>query len=62
MPRAAGSVVPLLDLRAEYATLRQDVLRAVDGVLSSGRLYLGPETEAFEREFAAYCEAGHAVA
>jgi dTDP-4-amino-4,6-dideoxygalactose transaminase len=62
MARAAGSLVPLLDLRAEYAALRTDILRAIDGVLSSGQLYLGPETEAFEREFAAYCEAGHAVA
>jgi dTDP-4-amino-4,6-dideoxygalactose transaminase len=62
MARAAERLVPLLDLRTEYAALRQDVLRAVDGVLSSGRLYLGPETEAFEREFAAYCGASYAVA
>ena len=61
MATQAGSVVPLLDLRAEYAALREDVLSAVDRVLSSGRLYLGPETEAFEAEFAAYCQTAHAV-
>src|SRR3972149_83673 len=61
MATQVGSVVPLLDLRAEYAALREDVLRVVDRVLSSGRLYLGPETEAFEAEFAAYCQTAHAV-
>ena len=62
MATRGDSVVPLLDLRSEYAALRQDLLRTVDAVLSSGRLYLGPETEAFETEFAAYCGAAHAVA
>jgi dTDP-4-amino-4,6-dideoxygalactose transaminase len=57
-----SSVVPLLDLRAEYEPLRYEVLRAVDRVLTSGRLYLGPETRAFEEEFASYCGAPHGVA
>jgi dTDP-4-amino-4,6-dideoxygalactose transaminase len=58
----SGSVVPLLDLRAEYEPLRFEVLAAVDRVFSSGKLYLGPETAAFEEEFAAYCGAAHGVA
>jgi len=55
-------VVPLLDLRAEYEPLREQVLRAVDDVLSSGQLYLGPQTRAFEEEWAAYCGVAHGVA
>jgi perosamine synthetase len=35
---------------------------AVAAVLRSGSLAQGPETAAFEREFAAYCEVGHAIA
>jgi dTDP-4-amino-4,6-dideoxygalactose transaminase len=54
--------VPLIDLRAEYTALRPQVLAVIDRVLSSGRLYLGPETEAFEAEFAAYCGVSHGVA
>lgn len=55
-------LVPLLDLRAEYEPLRFEVMRAVDRVFSSGKLYLGPETTAFEEEFAAYCGVAHGVA
>src|SRR3972149_5175330 len=57
MGEDGSCLVPLLDLRAEYEPLRERVLAAVDEVLSSGRLYLGPQTEAFEEEFAAYCGA-----
>ena len=57
-----GRVVPLLDLQAEYAPLRQRILHAVDEVLSSGQLYLGPQTRALEAEFAQYCGAAHGVA
>src|SRR3972149_12165122 len=60
MATQVGRVAPLLDLRAEYAALREDILHAVDRVLSSGRLYLGPETESFEAEFASYCQTAHA--
>ena len=61
MGEEPSRLVPLLDLRAEYAPLRQDILRAVDGVLSSGRFYHGPEVAALEEEFAAYCGASHAA-
>ncbi|OGO50361.1 MAG: erythromycin biosynthesis sensory transduction protein eryC1 [Chloroflexi bacterium RBG_16_68_14] len=62
MGEDGSCVVPLLDLRVEYDPLRERVLAAVDEVLSSGRLYLGPQTEAFEEEFAAYCGASYGVA
>ena len=61
MSEEQSCVVPLLDLQAEYAPLREQILRAVDDVFSSGRLYRGPEAAAFEEEFAAYCGVSYAV-
>lgn len=45
----------------EYAAHRDDYLRAVDGVFSSGRLILGAQVAAFEERFAAYCGATSAI-
>jgi dTDP-4-amino-4,6-dideoxygalactose transaminase len=52
--------VPLLDLKAQYATIRDEVRTAVDSVIESQNFILGPEVEALEREVAAYsdCEFG----
>ncbi len=41
--------------------LRDELRAAVARVLDSERYILGPEVQAFEREFAAYCGAAHAV-
>ena len=46
---------------AAYRASRARVDRAVARVLASGRYVLGPEVEAFEREFAAYIGCRHAV-
>ena len=53
--------VPFLDLRAAYLQLKLEIDEAVARVLESGWYVLGPEVEAFESEFAGYCEAKHAV-
>lgn len=53
--------VPMGDLAAEYASLRSGIDGAVRRVLERGAYTLGPELEAFESEFAAYCGARHAV-
>ncbi|MDI9585645.1 MAG: DegT/DnrJ/EryC1/StrS family aminotransferase [Acidobacteriota bacterium] len=53
--------VPLTDLKAQYQILRADLLKAVDDALTSMQLTLGPNVQAFEREFAEYCQAPHAV-
>jgi dTDP-4-amino-4,6-dideoxygalactose transaminase len=47
--------VPLVDLKAQFQPLRSEVMRAIEEVLSSGQLFLGPNTRAFEDEYAAYC-------
>lgn len=49
------NAVPLLDLKAQYAAIRDEVRAAVDRVLESQYFILGPEVEALEAEVAAYC-------
>ncbi len=53
--------VPLLDLKAQYATIRDEVREAMDRVVESQHFILGPEVEALEREVAAYsqCDIRH---
>jgi len=53
--------VPLFDTSAPLEGLRGELRAAVARVLDSERYILGPEVSAFEREFAAYCGAEHAV-
>jgi dTDP-4-amino-4,6-dideoxygalactose transaminase len=53
--------VPLLDLKAQYASIRDEVRAAIDRVCDSQQFILGPEVEALEREVAAFCGVGHAV-
>lgn len=55
------TTVPMGDLAAEYASLRGGIDGAVRRVLERGAYTLGPELEAFENEFAAYCGSRHAV-
>jgi len=53
--------VPLLDLKAQYAAIREDVRAAVDAVMDAQYFILGPEVQALEEEVAAYCGAKHAI-
>jgi dTDP-3-amino-3,4,6-trideoxy-alpha-D-glucose transaminase len=54
-------VIPLVDLAAQHAPLRPEIDAAIARVVSSGRFVSGPEVEAFESEFAAFCGAKYAV-
>ncbi|MBN2199343.1 MAG: DegT/DnrJ/EryC1/StrS family aminotransferase [Candidatus Aminicenantes bacterium] len=53
--------VPLLDLRAQYASIRDEIRTAVDEVLESQYFILGPKVEELERAVAAYTGARFAV-
>lgn len=53
--------VPFLDPGAACHALRAEIDSAVARVMDSGCYILGPEVEAFERAWAAYCGAEHAV-
>lgn len=53
--------VPFLDLKAGYLELQDELDAAHQRVMASGWYVLGPEVEAFETEFAAYCGSKHCV-
>lgn len=53
--------VPLLDLRAQHETLRDEIRVALDRVVESQHFILGPEVTAFEEEVARYCGVPHAI-
>jgi dTDP-4-amino-4,6-dideoxygalactose transaminase len=55
-------MVPFIDLKEQHQGIRAELEASVLRVLTSGRYALGPEVEEFEREFAAFCGAKHAVA
>ncbi len=54
-------IIPFLDLRAAYMELKPEIDEAIARVLESGWYILGEEVDAFEAEWAAYCEAKYAV-
>lgn len=53
--------VPFLDLKAPYLELQPEIDAAIKRVLDSGWYVLGEEVDAFEQEYAIYCDAKHCV-
>jgi dTDP-4-amino-4,6-dideoxygalactose transaminase len=53
--------IPLVDLKAQYASIKTEIQAALDRVLGHAGFILGPETTAFEGEFAHYTGAGECV-
>ena len=53
--------IPILDLKAQYASIRQEIQDAINGVLERQHFILGPEVKALEQEIAAFCERRYAV-
>ena len=53
--------VPFLDLGAATRELRSEIGAAGQRVIDSGWYVGGPELEAFEQDYAAYCQADHCV-
>src|SRR5882672_4296381 len=47
-------MIPLIDVKAQYAPLIPQLMERIGEVLESGRLIFGPEVEAWEREAAAF--------
>ena len=54
--------VPLLDLQAQYAPLKDEMEEAIRRVMDSQQFILGPDVAALESEIARYTGARHAVA
>lgn len=55
-------MVPFLDLKAQYRSIKAEIDAAVLRVLASAEFALGSEVAAFEQHFAGYCGAQHCVA
>lgn len=53
--------VPLLDLCAQYAGLREEIRASIDEVCDAQAFILGPKVDAFERHVARYCGTSCAV-
>ena len=53
--------IPLLDLKAQYATIRQEVELAMKKVIESQDFILGEEVRSLEKEVATYCGTKYAV-
>ena len=56
-----AKAVLLLDLKIQYATIKEDLMRAIERVLASQYFILGPEVEGLEHEIASYCGCKYAV-
>lgn len=58
MATAAAKVqmqIPILDLKAQYETIREEIQVAIDRVLEKQHFILGPEVKALEQEIGQYC-------
>ncbi len=54
-------MVPYLDLKAQYSSIRDEVLSAIARTLENTQFVLGTEVAAFEEEFADYTQTRHAI-
>jgi dTDP-4-amino-4,6-dideoxygalactose transaminase len=54
-------VIPFVDLKAQYAGIKDEVNAAIQHVLDTCQFTLGAEVATFEQEFAAYCNAQHGI-
>jgi dTDP-4-amino-4,6-dideoxygalactose transaminase len=54
-------VIPIVDLKAQYASIKGEISVAIQGVLDSCQFTLGSEVYALEKEFATYCCAKDAI-
>lgn len=53
--------VPFVDLKPQYASIKEEVDKAIHGVLDSCYYVGGPQLKEFEKEFAAFCNKKHAI-
>jgi dTDP-4-amino-4,6-dideoxygalactose transaminase len=53
--------VPLLDLKAQYKTIKDDIIKVTEEIFESQYFILGPHVDKLEKEIAAYCRTHHAT-
>ena len=54
-------MIPLVDLKAQYATIKPEVDAAMQTVVDSAAFINGPQVRSFEESFAAFCGVRHAI-
>lgn len=53
--------IPLVDLKAQYKSIREEIDEAIHRVMEAGQFVLGPDTEALEEEVATFLGVRYAV-
>src|SRR5579883_3395702 len=53
--------VPLLDLKPQYQSLREEITAAIERVCDAQAFILGPEVKALEQRASAYCGCRHGI-
>ena len=53
--------IPLVDLKAGFIPIKNEIMKALEDVLNEMHLYLGPNCQELERAFAAYCNTQFAI-
>ncbi len=54
-------MIPFLDLKQQYQSIKPEIMAAIEKVLDSGQFVLGDEVKQFENEFAAFSQAKHGI-
>lgn len=54
-------MIPFVDLKAQYVTIKDEVNAAIQGVLETTQFTLGSEVAALEEEFSAYCQGQYGI-
>jgi dTDP-4-amino-4,6-dideoxygalactose transaminase len=53
--------VPLLDLKEQYKSIKEEILKVAEEIFDSQYFILGPRVEALEKDIAGYCSSRHAL-
>lgn len=53
--------IPLVDLGAQFRPLKDEIMAGMEQALEGMRLFLGPNVQAFEKEFADFCGVKHGI-
>ena len=60
-PPKTDSMIPFLDLKAQYRAIKPDILASIERTLDSAQFVLGDEVRQFEEEFASYCGSANGI-
>ncbi len=54
-------MIPMIDLRKQYDSIKEDIDKAINSVIENGQFILGENVSLFETEFANYCNVNYGV-